>query len=208
MHTATPMGSFTTRVMASGPTGGISPSIFVAHPPKYSNMKATSSMSSRASPMGLPLSTASISASRSRSLRTISAARKRMRPRSRSLVRGHHVPGRRVEHVEPLAVDRVDPRAVDVILEFVCHLGPHLPLRFELAFSVPRTRLRRARAVPFAVGPRRLLYEQRHELPEVLVGLGIVDHRGVRVLVLEDDRDDGLVPLVGDQEMESSEALG
>jgi hypothetical protein len=103
MQTATPMGSFTTKVMASGPTGGISPSIFVAHPPKYSNMKATSSMSSRASPMGLPLSRASISASRSRSLRTSSAARSRMRPRSRSLVRGHHVPSSKERRAASMA---------------------------------------------------------------------------------------------------------
>src|SRR2546422_4320095 len=81
------------------------------------------------------------------------------------------------------------------------------PRRFELPFSVPRTRLGGARAVPLAVGPRRLSVEQRHELAEVLVGLGIVDHRGVGVLVLEDHRDDGLVPLVGDEEMESPEAL-
>ncbi len=59
-------------------------------------MKATSSMSAPASEIGLPASRDSIAASRSRSRRTMSAARSRMRPRSRAGVPGHHVPSSKV----------------------------------------------------------------------------------------------------------------
>src|SRR5437588_4956684 len=92
MHAATPTGSFTTRLIAPGPTGGTFPSTFVAQPPKYSNMYATSAMSSLASAIGLPESVDSSWESRSSSRRTMSAARSRIRPRSRGLVLGHHEP--------------------------------------------------------------------------------------------------------------------
>jgi hypothetical protein len=96
MPTATPTGSFHTMNIASDDSWWTSPSIFVAHPPKYSNMKATSSMSSRASPIGLPESLASSWARFSCSRRTMSAARRRIRPRSRAGVPGHHVPSSKV----------------------------------------------------------------------------------------------------------------
>ncbi len=59
-------------------------------------MNATSAMSSRASPIGLPESSDSSCARCSCSRRTMSAARSRILPRSRSVVRGHHVPSSNV----------------------------------------------------------------------------------------------------------------
>ena len=101
---------------------------------------------------GLPQSMDSSSASRASSRRMMSAARSRMRPRSRSEVLGHHVPSSNVRRAastarstsagwqsgavaitSPVAgsntsnlssVDRVDPRAVDVVLQGICHEDP------------------------------------------------------------------------------------
>ena len=103
MPTATPIGSFHTMNIASGDRCWTSPSILVAHPPKYSNMNATSATSSRASPIGLPESSDSIRARRSCSRRTMSAARSRIRPRSRAGVPGHHVPSSNVRRAASIA---------------------------------------------------------------------------------------------------------
>src|SRR5512132_1154736 len=49
---------------------------------------------------------------------------------------------------------------VDVVLELVCHLGPHLPSGLNDCSAYRERRLGRARAVPLTVGPRWLPIEQ------------------------------------------------
>ena len=66
-------------------------------------MKATSSISAPASEIGLPASSDSIAASRSRSRRTMSAARSKILPRSRADVFGHHVPSSKVRRAAATA---------------------------------------------------------------------------------------------------------
>src|SRR6266508_2427795 len=60
---------------------------------------------------------------------------------------------------------------------------------------------------PLAVGPGRLAVEQLHDLAEVLVGLGVVDHREVGVLVVVHHGHDDVVALVGLEEVAAAVAV-
>jgi len=85
----TPTGSRRVTSIPGGATGIVSPMILVAAPPQYSNTLATSSISPRAAEIGLPPLRASSCASSSFRSRIANDARRRIRPRSRALMRGH-----------------------------------------------------------------------------------------------------------------------
>src|SRR6266566_3114808 len=183
-------------------------------------MKATSAMSSRASPMGFPASSDSSRARRSCSRRTMSAALRRIRPRCRAAVPGHHAPSSKVRRAAPTAASTsagLECGAVAITAPVAglntskrspsC-ASTHFPsMKFCSASAMGAVPYDLGERPDLAVVPLRLLLEEGAVLQVHLVLLRVVRVGVVRRAVLEDREQPDVVAVVLHQHVRRDIAL-